>query len=51
MPNIKSAINSHNRKILYHLLTTKVEHATVLIEQPALYKKNACSEITISNRY
>ena len=41
MPNIKSAINSPTEKSSTHLLTTKVEHVTVLIKQTALYKKNA----------
>ena len=40
LPNIELVINSHNKKILIHLLTAKVEHVTVLIKQTALDKKN-----------
>ena len=42
---LKSASNQPSthttEKSSTHLLTTKVEHVTVLIKQTALYKKNA----------
>ena len=43
MPNIKSAINSHNRKILHSPVSnqSRLIVLIVLIKQTALYKKNA----------
>ena len=48
MPNIKSAINSHNRKMLHPPANSQsrtCNRINALRKQTALYKKNACVEI------
>ena len=41
LSNLDESSTHTTEKSFTHLLTTKVEHETVLIKQTALYKKNA----------